>query len=49
MNWQNPTVLISESSGSFGKELAKPMLRNYHPLKPIIISHDELKQRVMHM
>ena len=47
MDWQNSTVLITGGTGSFGKEFAKLVLREYHPKKLIIFSRDELKQHEM--
>lgn len=38
------TILITGSTGSFGKRLVKTLLERYKPGKIIIYSRDELKQ-----
>lgn len=47
MNWQEQVVLVTGGTGSFGKQFAEVMLRDYHPQKLIIFSRDELKQHDM--
>jgi UDP-N-acetylglucosamine 4,6-dehydratase len=47
MNWQEQVVLVTGGTGSFGKKFIELMLRDYHPLKLIIFSRDELKQHDM--
>jgi UDP-N-acetylglucosamine 4,6-dehydratase len=44
MNWSEKTVLITGGTGSFGKQLAEIILREYSPKKLVIFSRDELKQ-----
>ncbi len=44
MNYKDRTVLITGGTGSFGKELARVLLREHEPRKVIIYSRDELKQ-----
>lgn len=43
----NKTILITGSTGSFGKEFVKTILSNYNPKKVIVYSRDELKQYEM--
>jgi len=40
----NKNILITGGTGSFGKQFAKTILKNYNPNKIIIYSRDELKQ-----
>ncbi|HUJ95359.1 MAG TPA: UDP-N-acetylglucosamine 4,6-dehydratase (inverting) [Terriglobales bacterium] len=47
MNWSEQVVLVTGGTGSFGKKFVELMLREYHPLKIIIFSRDELKQHDM--
>src|SRR5581483_9935565 len=47
MNWAEQVVLVTGGTGSFGKQFAELMLREYHPKKLIIFSRDELKQHDM--
>jgi UDP-N-acetylglucosamine 4,6-dehydratase/5-epimerase len=47
MIWQEQVVLVTGGTGSFGKKFVELMLRDYHPLKLIIFSRDELKQHDM--
>jgi len=47
MNWSEQVVLVTGGTGSFGKKFVDLMLREYHPLKLIIFSRDELKQHDM--
>ena len=47
MNWREQVVLVTGGTGSFGKKFVELMLRDYHPLKLIIFSRDEVKQHDM--
>ena len=47
MDWNDKVVLITGGTGSFGKQFVSIMLDEYHPLKIIIFSRDELKQHEM--
>jgi UDP-N-acetylglucosamine 4,6-dehydratase len=47
MNWAEQVVLVTGGTGSFGKQFAELMLREYHPKKLIVFSRDELKQHDM--
>src|SRR6478735_8303929 len=47
MNWQEQVVLVTGGTGSFGKQFAEVILRDYHPQKLIVFSRDELKQHDM--
>jgi UDP-N-acetylglucosamine 4,6-dehydratase len=47
MDWQKKTVLVTGGTGSFGKKFVEIMLKEYHPIKVIIYSRDELKQHEM--
>lgn len=42
--FNNKTILITGGTGSFGKKMAKRILKDYKPKKVIIYSRDELKQ-----
>jgi len=44
INLNNKTVLITGGTGSFGKNFAKYLLKNFNLKKLIIFSRDELKQ-----
>lgn len=43
----NKTILITDGTGSFGKQFTKTILARYAPKKVIIYSRDELKQYEM--
>src|SRR5215475_6148033 len=47
MNWSEQVVLVTGGTGSFGKKFVELMLREFHPLKLIVFSRDELKQHEM--
>jgi UDP-N-acetylglucosamine 4,6-dehydratase len=47
MDWSGQVVLVTGGTGSFGKKFIEIMLREYHPLKLIVFSRDELKQHEM--
>jgi UDP-N-acetylglucosamine 4,6-dehydratase/5-epimerase len=49
MEWRDKVVMITGGTGSFGKKFTRIMLDEYHPLKVIIFSRDELKQHEMRM
>lgn len=46
-DWTSATVLVTGGTGSFGRQFAEIMLRDYHPAKLIIYSRDEQKQHLM--
>jgi UDP-N-acetylglucosamine 4,6-dehydratase len=45
--FSNANILITGGTGSFGKQYARTLLRDYSPRKIIIFSRDELKQYEM--
>jgi len=47
MEWSGQVVLVTGGTGSFGKKFIEIMLREYHPVKLIVFSRDELKQHEM--
>ncbi len=47
MDWSNKVVLVTGGTGSFGKKFIRMMLDEYHPVKLIVFSRDELKQHEM--
>lgn len=47
MNWSECAVLVTGSTGSFGKKFTEIVLRDHHPRKLIIFRRDELKQHEM--
>ena len=47
MNWSDQVVLVTGGTGSFGKKFIEIMLKEYHPVKVIVYSRDELKQHEM--
>jgi len=47
MTWSESAVLVTGGTGSFGRQFAEIMLREYHPRKLIIFSRDEWKQQTM--
>lgn len=47
MDWSQQVVLVTGGTGSFGKKFIEIMLREYHPVKLIVFSRDELKQHEM--
>ena len=47
MDWNDQVILITGGTGSFGKEMIKILLAEYHPGKIIVYSRDELKQHEM--
>ena len=47
MNWNDKVVLVTGGTGSFGKKFIEIMLKEYHPVKIIVFSRDELKQHEM--
>lgn len=47
MDWSNKVVLVTGGTGSFGKKFIDIMLKEYHPVKLIVFSRDELKQHEM--
>jgi len=47
MDWSGQVVLVTGGTGSFGKKFIEIMLREYHPIKLIVFSRDELKQHEM--
>lgn len=47
MHWSDLNVLVTGGTGSFGKQFAETMLRDYNPNKLVIFSRDELKQHEM--
>jgi len=47
MEWHSQTVLITGSTGSFGRKFIELMLRQHPPKKLIVFSRDELKQHEM--
>jgi UDP-N-acetylglucosamine 4,6-dehydratase len=47
LNWSELNVMVTGGTGSFGKNFAEIMLRDYQPKKLIIFSRDELKQHEM--
>ncbi|HNW95123.1 MAG TPA: UDP-N-acetylglucosamine 4,6-dehydratase (inverting) [Anaerolineaceae bacterium] len=47
MEWNNKVVLVTGGTGSFGKKLIKILVEEYHPVKIIVFSRDELKQHEM--
>src|SRR5512139_1869727 len=47
MNWTDKVVLVTGGTGSFGKKFIRIMLNEYHPVKLIVFSRDELKQHEM--
>ena len=49
MEWENLAVLITGSTGSFGKKFTEIMLNEYKLKKLIVFSRDELKQHEMRM
>ncbi len=49
MNWSSSSILVTGSTGSFGKKFVEILLKEYHPKKIIVFSRDELKQYDMRM
>ncbi len=49
MDWSGSSILVTGSTGSFGKKFIDILLKEYHPRKIIIFSRDELKQHDMRM
>ena len=47
MNWTEQVVLVTGGTGSFGRKFIEIMLAEYHPIKLIVFSRDELKQHEM--
>jgi UDP-N-acetylglucosamine 4,6-dehydratase len=47
LHWSDLNVLVTGGTGSFGKQFAETMLRDYNPNKLVIFSRDELKQHEM--
>ena len=47
MSWSDKTVLVTSSTGSFGKRFTEIMLRKYRLKKLIAFSRDKLKQQEM--
>ena len=47
MDWSNKSILVTGGTGSFGKKFIEIMLREFHPLRLIVYSRDELKQHEM--
>ena len=44
MVFKDKTILITGGTGSFGKSMAKTLLKDFQPQKVLIFSRDELKQ-----
>jgi len=47
MDWSDKVVLVTGGTGSFGKKFIRIMLDEFHPVKIIVFSRDELKQHDM--
>lgn len=47
MDWTQKTVLVTDGTGSFGKQFTTTVLRECQPRKLIIFSRDELKKHEM--
>ncbi len=47
MDWTQQVVMVTGGTGSFGRKFIEVILREYHPVKLIVFSRDELKQHEM--